>query len=238
MKTLLYVSGFCLFCTALSARDWTNATGRTIQADFLEVKGSAGAEIVVLKGPGGQNYNITLNQLSAADQAFVAEQVSANKPATTEAKPASKFKEVLEGKLVALTGKRVGKYSMESEPDYYAFYFSAHWCPPCRAFTPKLVSFYNAQPGKKKQFEIIFVSSDSDENEMENYIKEDAMPWPAIAYRSVDRMKEIQKYAGNGIPCLVLVDREGKVLSHSYEGKTYVGPTKVMNDIPRLTPSK
>jgi thiol-disulfide isomerase/thioredoxin len=238
MKTPLYVSAFCLLCTVLNARDWTNASGRAIQADFLEVKGSAGAEIDVLKGPGGQKYNITLNQLSAADQDFVREQTGISKPAVAEKKSASIFKELLNGKLVALTGRRVGKYSMDTEPDYCAFYFSAHWCPPCRAFTPKLVSFYNAQPGKKKQFEIIFVSSDSDENEMETYIKEDSMPWPAIAYRSVDRMREIKKYAGPGIPCLVLVDREGKVLSHSYAGETYLGPEKVMNDIPRLTAAK
>lgn len=51
-------------------------------------------------------------------------------------------------------------------------------------------------------------------------------------------MKEIQKYAGNGIPCLVVVGWEGKVLCHSYEGQTYVGPTKVMNDIPKMTAAK
>ncbi len=60
------------------------------------------------------------------------------------------------------------------------------------------------------------------------------MPWPAVSFRSVDRLKEITKYSGSGIPCLVLVDREGKVLSDSYEGKTYVGPTKVMNDMGKL----
>ncbi len=26
---------------------------------------------------------------------------------------------------------------------YVAFYFSAHWCPPCRSFTPQLVQTYN-----------------------------------------------------------------------------------------------
>ncbi len=145
------------------------------------------------------------------------------------------FKDMLKGKLVALDGKRVGKYEMAAEPQYYAFYFSAHWCPPCRAFTPKLVEFYKAQAGKKTNFEIIFVSHDHDEKSMEAYIKEDAMPWPAIAFRSVERMKEINKYCGAGIPCFVLVDREGKVISDSYEGKTYVGPTKVMNDIPAKT---
>jgi len=160
---------------------------------------------------------------------------SAAEPAGAQDAKPSIFKDMLKGKLVALTGKRIGKYEMAEEPQFYAFYFSAHWCPPCRAFTPKLVEFYNAQEGKKKNFEIIFVSSDHDEKSMEEYIKVDAMPWPAIAFRSVERMKEIKKYAGAGIPCLVLVDREGKVISDSYEGKTYVGPTKVMNDIPAKT---
>ena len=155
--------------------------------------------------------------------------------ADTPAAKDSIFKSVLKGKLVALNGKRVGRYEMAAEPNYYAFYFSAHWCPPCRAFTPKLVEFYNAQEGKKKKFEIIFVSSDNDEKSMEDYIKGDAMPWPAIAYRSLDRVKEIRKYSTEGIPRLVLVDREGKIISDSYEGQTYVGPEKVMNDIPAKT---
>jgi len=241
MKTLLPLSCLLFSLVTASARDWTNASGKTIQADLVEVKGTATAQIVVLKTAGGQTYNVSVNQLSAADQAFLKEQAAAGKPsiaAPAEKQAPSKFKEMLDGKLVALNGKRVGKYEMAEEPTHYAFYFSAHWCPPCRAFTPKLVSFYNEQAGKKKQFEIILVSSDNSEDEMEEYIKTESMPWPAIAYRSLERMKEIQKYSGNGIPCLVLVDREGKVLSHSYEGQTYVGPTKVMNDIPGMTAAK
>ena len=155
--------------------------------------------------------------------------------AKTESAPESVFKKLIDKKLVAVDGKRVGKYEMAQEPEMYAFYFSAHWCPPCRTFTPKLVDFYNANEAKKTKFEIIFVSSDNDEKSMEDYMLEAKMPWPAINFRSVERLKEIKKLCGDGIPCLVLVDREGKVLSDSYKGKDYLGPVKVMNDMGKLT---
>ena len=60
------------------------------------------------------------------------------------------------------------------------------------------------------------------------------MPWPAIAFRQIDRLKEVKKYAGAGIPCLVVVDRDGKVLSDSYVDGKYVGPQKVMQDLEQL----
>jgi nucleoredoxin len=43
---------------------------------------------------------------------------------------------------------------------YVGVYFSAHWCPPCRRFTPKLASTYNFLQATGKPFEVIFVSAD------------------------------------------------------------------------------
>lgn len=40
------------------------------------------------------------------------------------------------------------------------FYFSANWCPPCRAFTPQLADAYRRIRKKEPGFEIVFVSSD------------------------------------------------------------------------------
>lgn len=240
------------------AREWTNNAGKKLQAEFVEQKGSAGSEVAVVKTAAGKVFEIPLSTLSEADQEFVKTQAKAEpaadaksdktdtKPAKSDAKSGdakadagapSIFKKMLDGKLVALDGKKISKYALKEEPQFYAFYFSAHWCPPCRAFTPKLVEFYNAQEGKKKDFEIIFVSSDHSEEEMETYIKEDAMPWPVVGYRNVARMKDIKKYCGSGIPCLVLVDREGNVISDSYDGQTYLGPDKVMSEIPEKTKS-
>lgn len=249
MKTLLIVFSAIGLSLPAIAREWTDKTGRTLQAELVGKELAPGQEKVTLQLKNGQTVTVPLSSLSAADQDFVKE-AKMDGPgvaaaAAPEAAPAgetaigggkpSVFADALKGKLVALTGKRVGRYEMTEEPKNYAFYFSAHWCPPCRAFTPKLVEFYNSQDGKKKDFEIIFVSSDNDENSFEEYIKGDKMPWPAISFRNAKRIDEIRKYAGSGIPCLVLVDREGKVLSDSYEGKKYLGPNKVMNDIPRLT---
>jgi nucleoredoxin len=112
-----------------------------------------------------------------------------------------------------------------------ALYFSAHWCPPCRKFTPNLVDFYNRVASLHPEFEIIFVSYDRSAYGMQTYIRETNMPWPAIDYAKISAKPEITKYAGSAIPCLVLVDAAGKVISDSYAGKEYRGPQKVLADI-------
>jgi nucleoredoxin len=139
----------------------------------------------------------------------------------------------LKGDLVALNGKRVGKFDDTSlaNTKYFAVYFSASWCGPCRAFTPDLIKWYNDKKPKHPEFELIFVSSDHDENSMEAYMAGDKMPWPALKYSRIRSNQSLRQYAGRGIPCLVFLDAEGKVLSNSYEGSNYVGPRKVLRDI-------
>ena len=67
-------------------------------------------------------------------------------------------------------------------------YFSAHWCPPCRGFTPALAKFYNAVKAGPNgdKFEIVFVSMDRDEKSFDGYFGE--MPWHAIAYDNDKRV--------------------------------------------------
>jgi thiol-disulfide isomerase/thioredoxin len=65
-------------------------------------------------------------------------------------------------------------------------YFSAHWCGPCRSFTPQLVEKYLAIKAAGYAFEIIFLSSDEDEESAMEYFK--TMPWLMIKFedRSLD----------------------------------------------------
>jgi len=115
-----------------------------------------------------------------------------------------------------------------------ALYFSGRWCPSCRKFTPELVDYYNRVAAAHPDFEVLFVSSDRSGPAMEEYMREAKMPWPAVKYEKIAEKEELKKYAGSGIPCLVLVDASGKVISDSYAGKTYLGPSKVLRDLDQL----
>ena len=114
------------------------------------------------------------------------------------------------------------------DTDYLLIYFSAHWCPPCRQFTPKLVNFYNSY-GENRPFDLVFVSSDRSEKDMFAYMRETKMPWPAMQFKGAAASRLSKHYAGSGIPCLVLISPSGKVLADSFQGRTYVGPQSVLN---------
>ena len=89
-------------------------------------------------------------------------------------------------------------------------YFSAHWCPPCRNFTPKLVEFYNKTNKNEKVFEVIFVSSDRDENSFKGYFAE--MPWLALDFNDPKKPDIKKLHNVSGIPSLVILKPDGSVL--------------------------
>ena len=113
-------------------------------------------------------------------------------------------------------------------------YFSATWCGPCRKFTPELVQYYNRVTAAHPEFEIVFVSADRSAPAMEAYMRDFQMPWPAVKFEKVMEKEDLRRYAGSGIPCLVVIDAAGKVVSDSYDGKTYRGPAKVLADLEQI----
>ncbi len=44
--------------------------------------------------------------------------------------------------LLRFDGSSVSSDEALANKKLVAFYFSAHWCPPCKAFTPLLKKFY------------------------------------------------------------------------------------------------
>merc|ERR1719171_1007959 len=79
-----------------------------------------------------------------------------------------------------------------------ALYFSAHWCPPCRGFTPQFAKWYEDDL-KGKGLEVVFVSSDQDEASFKEYFGE--MPWLALPFANKDVKKALdKKFKVQGIP--------------------------------------
>jgi nucleoredoxin len=161
-------------------------------------------------------------------------------PAASSPTPAAttnKIADRLNGKLVIYNGRSLEQFDASAlkEKKYLALYFSVSWCGPCKQFTPRLVDWYKQQKAELDKFEVIFVSRDESKEDMLEYMKQDGMPWPALNFAKANQGNSpLEKYAGRGIPCLVIIDREGKVISHSYQGDEYVGPSKVMKDLAGL----
>lgn len=124
--------------------------------------------------------------------------------------------------------KKTDVYALTQVVEYEKFglYFSAHWCPPCRLFTPVLVDFYNKINEKEKKLEIIFVSNDQSPQQFNEYYK--TMPWCAVNFDDDIRDTLGEAFQINGIPTLLVFDNKGKklcddartIIEENYDKKT------------------
>jgi len=124
-------------------------------------------------------------------------------------------------------GSTVGKDAIDGKS--LGLYFSAHWCPPCRGFTPVLKQFYTDYKAKDPNFEIIFVSSDREEKGMLDYFKEDHGDYLALPYSKRKEKEELSSMFGvEGIPTFVVVGADGQVLNTNARGKVSGGVDTVL----------
>ena len=87
---------------------------------------------------------------------------------------------------------------------YVIFWNSAHWCPPCRQFTPKLSEFYKTLKAQRDDFELVFVSSDRDSESFAEYFGE--MSFCALPFDEREAKALLSKRFGvNGIPHLLIL---------------------------------
>ena len=99
-----------------------------------------------------------------------------------------------------------------------ALYFSAGWCPPCKGFTPQFGKVYQHAKSKRRAFDVVFVSSDRDENSFREYFAK--MPWHALPFADRLRQQQLcQTYGIRGIPAVVLLNSQGQLLDANARGK-------------------
>jgi nucleoredoxin len=139
--------------------------------------------------------------------------------------------DTLKSKLVRChdgTISRVGGTELENKK-FIALYYSAHWCGPCRKFTPQLVDYYNRVAVAHPEFELIFVSSDRSRFGWETYIRETKMPWLAIDYDQLGDLAGIKQLGGRSIPSLLVLDAGGHIVASTYDGEKYLGPQNALD---------
>ncbi|KHN26883.1 Putative nucleoredoxin 1 [Glycine soja] len=90
-------------------------------------------------------------------------------------------------------------------------YFSAHWCPPCRAFLPKLIDAYNKIKEKGNALEVVFISSDRDQTSFDEFFA--GMPWLALPFGDSRKKFLSRKFKVSGIPMLVAIASSGQTLT-------------------------
>jgi len=135
------------------------------------------------------------------------------------------FSSALGDKLVKKVDGEIKEIATKDalEGKQVAVYFSAHWCPPCRGFTPKLAQLYKnmkqqvADGKRKDDFEFVFVSSDKDKHDFLEYFGE--MPWLAQPYSNRAGKNELSDmFEVRGIPSLITLDVDGKVINKAARG--------------------
>ena len=101
-----------------------------------------------------------------------------------------------------------------NDTKYVLLYFSAHWCGPCRQFTPVLNQWYNMVNETQKNVEIIYISSDQDMDEFCEYAS--TMSWKSVPFGDVDNQNTCNRLKNlcqvKGIPRLVVFNTETKDL--------------------------
>jgi thiol-disulfide isomerase/thioredoxin len=97
--------------------------------------------------------------------------------------------------------------------------FWATWCGPCVAEMPNVLAAYEKY--HDKGFEVIGVSLDEDPQAVLDFVEERNIPWPILYSHEAGGWKHplAVKYGINGIPTVILVGRDGRVVSLDARGE-------------------
>ncbi|ETW06936.1 hypothetical protein H310_03047 [Aphanomyces invadans] len=110
--------------------------------------------------------------------------------------------------LLTASGSKVASPSLGGK--VIGLYFSAHWCGPCRQFTPMLAQFYQSMQQLGKPFEVVFVSADRSQRDFDGYFRE--MPWLAVPYDSEEREALEARHEIRGIPTFKIINSQGAIV--------------------------
>jgi thiol-disulfide isomerase/thioredoxin len=107
---------------------------------------------------------------------------------------------------------------------YVLVKFTATWCGPCKMEVPGMLEAYKKY--KDKGLEIVSVYVFQREADpvatVKEFVAEEKLPWIILSEALTEKAKQPKQgeyYAIQGVPTMVLVDKEGKVIMSEARGK-------------------
>lgn len=122
------------------------------------------------------------------------------------------------------TGETVQDLNEKCQQKRVALYFAAGWCPMCTSFEPSLITFRQACDDSGKPVELIYVSSDrNEEDALKRASQLDMMTIP-FGEQTSEMKQKYKIWAGSealkfgfgrrsGVPAIVVLDRDGEELA-------------------------
>jgi len=161
---------------------------------------------------------------------------AAQSKALADAAPVDAVYQALKEDLVHWNQGAIAHFDSEAleHKKIFAFFIAGSWSVPCRKFTPQLVEYYNRVTPQHPEFEVIFYSADRSQYAMETYMTQNNMPWPAVSYEKVMEKGTPLKDLVHDLPCLILVQANGKVVSGGPKGEQISGPEEVLAQLDRI----
>lgn len=99
--------------------------------------------------------------------------------------------------------------------------FWATWCGPCVKSMPAVVRLHKKY--HEQGFEVVGVSLDDNKKELDEFVQKHEMSWPQIIFDEPEKMAWknplAAKFAVNAIPRMILVGRDGNVVSAEIYGE-------------------
>jgi thiol-disulfide isomerase/thioredoxin len=118
-----------------------------------------------------------------------------------------------------LEGGEYKKVSVKNA-EKFILYYSASWCPPCRASAPTVVELYNSKIVNDSSLELVHMSADRNQQDLLKWATKEKFPWPTVFPEKVASFKGTPLHMQvSGIPTYFLVSKDGKLLA---EGKQNV----------------
>ena len=216
-KTLLWIALVALLASNGHARTWTSADGaKTFEGELKSYDADSGIVTVLVSG---RPVTFPKDKLSPADITFVegsaSSSDSASSASSSDAASSVMSEKMSKVKLHRLDGKRFKKAELTKSPEFYILYYSASWCPPCRAAAPKMVEQFKASIADNPKVEFIHVSADSSEDDAEVWAAKEGFPWLTVVPDDVKRSDLMAFKTKNSVPHYVMLDAAGNLVANS-----------------------